>query len=52
MKAWRQQKSTGWGANHRAQKAVNAQGRFNHNQFFGASLLLQSLFKRVGLWHE
>lgn len=46
MKAWRQWPSKGEHRNHRAQKAV---GRTDRNTWFGASKLLQALFKRVGI---
>ena len=46
MKAWRQHPSTGKYRNHRAQRAL---GKVNRNGMFGASLLLQSLFKRAGV---
>ena len=49
MKAWRQHPSTGKYRNHRAQRA---HGAINRNARFGASKLLQALFKRMGLHHE
>ena len=48
MKAWRQEKSKGRYVNHRITRAMSKSRTINSN---GASLLLQSIMKKVGLWN-